>query len=760
MASRPPAALPSLALAALSTAAALTLGRVFQSGRFVLPVVAAVLLAHFLGFVARTRSWSLVDALSLSMSGLAIYLIWVLAPHTTLYGIPTADTFRVLADRLGDGVHELRTAVVPAPATNGAIVLSVLVVWVMAAAADALAFWRRATIGAVAPSLALFVWASTLGTDSLATRTTAGYFVAALLFLLVQHQSLLAQGRAAFSGRRFRGGASVMVLGAVAGAVAVLGGLVLGPALPGADADPLIDVRGLGPSDRSYQVEPPLARIGEDFAGRGRIEVFTVRSPREEYWRVAALDRYESTNGGEWTLSAQGRGEVQDGLHAPVDATMLRQEFHITGLADRWLPAAFRPVQVEGGDDPLVVKSSSTLVSTHADPTDLTYTVNSRQPPGAVQPLTAAQIDGTGAPLPPEMRAFTKLPADFPSDVRDTAVTVTAGAATPYDRARALEHFFLDPAQGFHYSLDVDLRADAQSQNAISQFLQSRTGFCVQFASSFTAMARAVGLPARVAVGYTPGRYDSISNLYRVTSEDAHAWGEVWLAGLGWTRFEPTPDSDLPGGSRLPGGARVPAPSGSAPSTPAPTTPSQPAPTTAAPQPAPGGTAQIDIDAPVAGGSRGGFTFDWRIAAALIAGAAAGVIGVAVLILAAKHRRRNRRRHDPDPAAAVTGAWEEVLDRLSEAGVDRQPTRTPLELADVAHDRLPDAVAPPLRHLAETYSAARYGSVVPDAEVARTAWRAASSVTAALRAGASARERVRRRLDPTPLRRSEASVRR
>ena len=151
MASRTSSALATLALAALSTAAVLTLGRVFASGRFVLPAVGAVLLAHLLGFVARTRGWSLIDALSLSMSGLAVYLIWFQAPHTTLYGIPTVDTFRVLADRLGDGVYELRTAVVPAPATSGAIVLSVLVVWVMAATADALAFWNRATIGAVAP---------------------------------------------------------------------------------------------------------------------------------------------------------------------------------------------------------------------------------------------------------------------------------------------------------------------------------------------------------------------------------------------------------------------------------------------------------------------------------------------------------------------------------------------------------------------------------------------------------------------------------
>jgi transglutaminase-like putative cysteine protease len=752
MASRTSSALATLALAALSTAAVLTLGRVFASGRFVLPALGAVLLAHLLGFVARTRGWSLLDALSLSMSGLAVYLIWFQAPHTTLYGIPTVDTFRVLADRLGDGVYELRTAVVPAPATNGAILLSVLVVWVMAATADALAFWHRASIGAIAPALAMFVWASTLGTDSLATRTTAGFLVAALLFLLVQQQSLVGRGRTSFSGRRVRAGTTVMTLGALAGAVAVVGALVVGPALPGADADPLIDVRGLGPRDRSYRVEPPLARIGEDFVGRGRVEVFTVRSPREDYWRVAALDRYESTNGGEWTLAAQGNDEVQDGLHAPVDSSMLRQEFHITDLADRWLPAAYEPVQVEGGDDPLVVKASSTLVSNRSDVKDLTYTVGSRQPPGTLDPLTTAQVDGTNAPLPVEMRGYTRLPADFPTDVRDTALAITAGATTPYDRARALEQFFLDPAQGFHYSLDVDLGPDAQSQNAISQFLQSRTGFCVQFASSFTAMARAAGLPARVAVGYTPGRYDSISGFYRVTSEDAHAWGEVWLAGVGWTRFEPTPDSDLPGGSRLPGGARVTTPS--APATPAPatSTPVGSAPTTNA-APAPRGTAHVDIDAPAAGHGRGGFTFDWKIVIALLAGAIVGAAGVAMAIILAKRRRRGRRRDDPHPGAAVTGAWEEVLDRLGEAGVERQPARTPLELAELAPQRVPHAAGAPLRDLAQSYTAARYGSVTPDAEVAKQAWRDASAVSAALRAGASVRERWRRRLDPTPLRR-------
>ena len=751
MASRTASALTALALAALSVAAVLTLGRVFASGRFALPVIAAVLVVHLLGYAARARRWPLVDAVSLWTSGLVVYLIWVLAPHTTAFGLPTLETLRVLGERLSDGVYELRTAVVPAPATDGAIVLCVLVAWVMAATADALAFWRRATVGAIAPALALFVWASTLGTDTLTTATTAAFVVAALMFLLVQHQTLLERGRARFAGRRIRGTTGVWTLAAIAGAVAVVGGLVIGPALPGADADALLDVRGSGPSDRTSRAAPRLARIGPDYVGRGRQEVFTVRSASEEYWRIAALDAYESVNGGQWTLSALGADQVKEGLHASVDDTMLRQEFHLSGLEDRWLPAAYRPVQLEGGGDPLVVQASTTLVSNEKDLTDLTYTVSSQLGPGSDSPLTDAQRQNTNAPLPDEIEQYTELPRDFPADVRSKALEITAGNATQFDRARALEQFFLDPAEGFNYSLNVDLGPEAQSQGAIQEFLRSRNGFCVQFAGTFAAMARAAGLPARVAVGYTPGLYDSIADVYRVTSEDAHAWGEVWLAGLGWTRFEPTPPSDLPGGSRLPGRAAT--PSGPTATTPPTSTPAS-APTPAGESQAPGNGAEVALDPPAAANDeRDGLSFSWIFVLALVIGAVVATAVVAALIVIAKQRRRNRRRTRPDPADAITGAWEEVLDRLGEAGVQRAPARTPLELASQASPQLPDAAAPPLRELAETYTATRYASSPPDEGRARQAWRDAGAVSAALRAGAGLRERWRRRFDPTPLRR-------
>jgi hypothetical protein len=94
-----------------------------------------------------------------------------------------------------------------------------------------------------------------------------------------------------------------------------------------------------------------------------------------------------------------------------------------------------------------------------------------------------------------------------------------------------------------------------------------------------------------------------------------------------------------------------------------------------------------------------------------------------------------------------------VLDRLGVGGVQRAPARTPLELASQASAQLPDAAAPPLRQLAETYTATRYASSLPDDRRAREAWRDAGAVSSALRAGAGLRERWRRRFDPTPLRR-------
>lgn len=750
-----------VALAALSVAAALALGRVFDAAGFVAPVVGAALLPHALGALTRRRGWSVATTLLASAAGMVAYTIWVVDPGATTYGVPTAGTLEVFVDHLGDGYEELRTAVVPAPVTDGALVLAVLATWAMAQTADLLAFRRDACVAAVAPALAVFIWAATLGTPELRTRTTVGFAAAAVVFLWCQHQALLERHRAAFVGRRLGRGTGLVTAGIVAGIVAVLGGAVVGPALPGAESDGLVDVKGLGGgaegdgSARSYQTDPPLATIGDNFREPEPREVFTVESEVAEYWRIAALDRYSSSDGGQWTLTAEGSDEVAEGLdETSVRSDAVRQVFRITGLGGRWMPAAYEAVLLRGADA-LVVTASTTLVSERDRVTGLEYTVRS-----AIPTVPDGRIEGgDDSPPPAGVAPYTELPSDFPADVsaRAREIVAGAGATTPTERARALEAFFRSPDEGFTYDLDVDLSSRAQSQSAISEFLApgNRRGFCVQFAGSYAAMARAVGLPARVAVGYTPGAPDPATGRFRVTTWDAHAWPEVFLVDR-WVRFEPTPPGPgQPGGADLPGagtgttggaGTTATAP-GTVPATAPPSPPGE------APAPDAGPVADVSIDAPGSRDDRGLVAVS-AVTVAIGAGVVIGLAAVAaVAVVVAKTRRRARRRARPEAVGAIAGAWEDTLERLSEAGMAAGSARTPLELAGDAGERVPVGAAAPLRLLAETYTAARYGLAPPDRADADRAWSMAIAVDDALAGDVSLWVRWRRRLDPTPLRR-------
>ncbi len=108
----------------------------------------------------------------------------------------------------------------------------------------------------------------------------------------------------------------------------------------------------------------------------------------------------------------------------------------------------------------------------------------------------------------------------------------------------ALQNHF----QGYDYSLDVDSGQGA----TIGRFLRARRGSAQEFSSTFTLMARAVGVPARVAVGFTWGDpvgepdLETGRQTYVVSDRHAHAWPEVYFDGLGWVAFEPTPGRGAP----------------------------------------------------------------------------------------------------------------------------------------------------------------------------------------------------------------------
>ena len=167
------------------------------------------------------------------------------------------------------------------------------------------------------------------------------------------------------------------------GLVALLVGLVLAPALPGAENDPILEFANSGPNrngGRSYSTRvPPLVDVGAKLQTEDNYEVFTVQASQPEYWRLTALDDFTTEGGGQWTLSAEGGDEVDDDLPERLTDGTFHQEFDIGRLGERWLPAAFRPVAAS--TPALVVRSSGTLVSDEDTVQGLQYTADSRLAP-------------------------------------------------------------------------------------------------------------------------------------------------------------------------------------------------------------------------------------------------------------------------------------------------------------------------------------------------------------------------------------------
>lgn len=733
----------ALALAAVTAAAALGLARVFSDDSFAFPIIGAALLPHAVGRLGRARHWRTRATIAATVVASFVFCAWVIAPASTAYGVPGLGAARQLVHHVADGWHVFRTGRAPVPVTDGVLLLCLVLTVAVAAVADALAFRADATIGALVPSLLLFVFGATLGTSELRTISTLGYATAALVFLMLQQQALLVARRSWCTGRRLASNAALVNAGALVGGAALLVGMVLAPALPGSDAGPLLDYRSVGGKGRAGPVDlhtlSPLVGIKAQLTDEGNTDLFRVRAPLRLYWRIAALDRFDGTV---WGIESHARA-ADEVLGSRRPRGTVRQDYTIGPLGDQWLPAVFEPRAVSLADA-RIIPESGTLIAPGRDVAGLRYRVDSRIAPAT---LTAAQIAATAAPVPARLRRDLALPPGFPEPVRQQAALLTADAATPYERAKRLEAFFTDGS--FAYDLDWP---GGSSADAITSFLRARRGFCEQFAGTFAAMARAVGLPARVAVGFSPGEYDVTDREFTVRTRDAHAWPEVWLAGLGWTRFEPTPAGPAPGQADPTIGtpaAATPDPAATPSTTPVPTSA---APSASTSRPLPRGEADV-----FAGASPRRATSDdgrrWLVLAAVPLLALLAALGWVVTSVVRRAWRRARRRHAATPAHSVTGAWQDALERLTAAGLPPHDALTPREQSiEYGARGAPSPAVASLRDLADVYGELRWSTHAPTAEDAARAWAAADAVKGALAVGTTAGERARRALrSPEPV---------
>ncbi|MBI2168973.1 MAG: transglutaminase domain-containing protein [Actinobacteria bacterium] len=722
----------AVALAALTAVAAASFVRVFTEPSSVVPALVGGLLAHVIPRLADRRWSPLATGIALvGSAGLAA--AWTVAPSTTVLGIPTGETFQVLGERFSDGFGALRDARVPIGPHSGIVLVAAAGAFCAGLAADWVAFRARAVLSAAIPAATLFTLTATLGEDRLEAPLTAAFVVAALLFLLAHAPAQAGEVHAWFASEtRTLGPAAVLRAGLPIVLIAAVAGPLLGPRLPQARSAGLIDLAPSEGGPRTRVTVSPLVDIRDRLTQQPPVDVFTVRAGRPAYWRLAALETYD---GEIWSSLAdyQRAGDELPADSTAVPTVELTQDYRISGLAQFWLPAAYRPASIELPGT-RVNRDSLTLLTEAETAQGLAYRVTS-QVPNYAPPDLASE---TGR-VPEGIRPFLEVPP-LPEPVEGLAREVTAGHRTVYDKALALQDWFRTE---FAYSEEVP--AGHSGDRLVDFLTTSRAGFCEQFSASFAVMARSLGIPSRVAVGFTPGALDAATSTFKVTSAEAHAWPEIYIDPYGWVAFEPTPNRFNPSpanhtGTFNPEAQQAP-PDAVDPEATA---------TTVVPGGADGATAgssapeEEPADDRTAPTAEGGSSWVRRVA--LVGGliillAALGLLGM----FSYRRQRRARRLVGLDPRGSILLAWNDVVARLRVDGVPIRDSFTPNETALVGGAHKPGAFES-LSELRTLVDAAAYSPVDLGPGDATTAWATASDVLAVLDEDEPTTRRLRRRL--------------
>lgn len=728
-----------VALTVLTLVAAASFGRLFADGSYLVPVVVAAVAAHAVASASRQFRVPAPLAALLAAVSLFAVAVWLVVPETTVAGIPLLGSWDAVWAELTGASGDFRRVVAPAPMTDGFLLATVLGTGIAAHLADWAAFRIGATFESAVPSFTLFLFSAYLGTDANATVALAAYAAALLSYIALHHARSQSRSSTWFASESRRAVPAVLRGASAIGAVAVAAAIFIGPNLPGADEKAVINRDGNRASGSRTTVSP-LVDLRGRLVDNTDLEVFTVRTSQRAYWRLTSLDTFDGDIWSSNETYRPTRGSLPD-VDADTDgAALVDQEFTISALASIWLPAAYEPERVGGVGGVSYSPESGSLISRSDTSDGLTYNVQSRVPlPSAVE------LAGAPAAFPRGLGRYLELP-DISPRVRQLALR-EAGRGSPYERALALQRFFRSGA--FRYDLRV---TQGHSGDALSRFLfETRRGYCEQFAGSYAVMARLVGLPARVAVGFTPGELGD-DGRYRVRELNAHAWPEVYLPGSGWLAFEPTPGRGMPGAEGYTGvpeaqaDARNPTSATTTPSTTAAPAPEAGATTTTAPPETTTTTGTATDDA-------AGIPPIVRLGGLVALAAAAYAVAVPAL----KRRRRSKRRAAAtSPTDRVLLAFTEVDEALAQAGHGRRPAETATEFVHRIGRTapLPAPATAALRDLAGDVAAAAYGAGGSDADAATRAGAVVNTVTVALRARASAGDRLRWALDPRPLLRS------
>lgn len=679
------------------------------------------------------------------------------APESTVLVFPTGDSVAMLGAELERAWQLIQNGVEPVIPLPGLVIIVTAVFWAM----GAMLVWglmRTHPFVALVPPLVVALQLATVDRNE-SGLVRVGIFiflVAAAIVAVNADERDLGAGRMAQPGewpRRPSGlpspAASAVVGVTVLSAVFAVG--LLNPVVPRDGVVRWRNTTGLTGDFFGSIAYNPFVQIQRGLLTQTETPVFVATvdgdlPATEVYFRLLTLEAY---SGGQWfaesprvTPTSQTPWEVAEQAYVgPTDT--VRATVQILALRMDWLPAPYAAFAASAEDpsvdDGLRVRNADASLRYDGGLSydGMTYSVSSAvprfdsdalasTPSGALSPLFATAADAEERV--PQARSdleereledrqrYVELPEDLDPRIEAEARAVTRNLTTPFEKGLALEKWFRESG-GFYYDVNV---TPGHESDTLTTWLfgennpDRRRGYCEQFATTMAVMARALDIPSRVVLGFTPGERIGTDQVV-VRDKNAHAWVELWIPSQGWISFDPTPRSDGANQTTAYGTleaelgyditeylAEVPAPDNTF-SEAFPGLPPQ--------------LAADDVlsDDSLPGADATGTGRDlpsWVVLAtpllALVLLLSAGIPALKWV----RSRRRMRRLERGD----ITAAWEEIVARLTDLGEAPDPAKTPVEVAN--------GVDLAMRPLAGVYGRSIYGAAdstsAADVETAAT----------------------------------------
>ncbi len=548
-----PEARTRIALISLLGFIVISYAQVFVEGPYPGPTLLAIGLAMGLAVISRRVGVGALGTLLMSGTVLLVYLTVIFESSRSLYLLPTPDALAHLWRSVLRAASHSQIDYAPVPVRGGYVIAVVVGFWFATTWAEIATFrWRQPLLAAL-PAIILFSAVLVVGTG-----TAAVVLVLVFLTLLGTFWATEAAERLGSWGRWVatwdrQDGRAASVYGRLARrmvASCLVSAVVVPLAIPSIGRG-LIGWRsgqgngsGQGGGTEITGRIDPFVQLAPTLISQSDETLFTVQAEVASYWRLVSLSNFD---GERWRLSPAARLDAPTGtlntaiLPQPELTESLRQVVEVELLRGSYLPAATTPFTIDLGSTDLarlrVHPETGDLLIEDGMEEGMTYEVWSSLPKLTYQQLREAQPGDPGF-------EYTALPQLSPRVV-SLLEEWTAEAETPGEKLIAIQQRL----RGFEYKLPTPEEiAAGQGRDASADYLTEflttiRAGYCQQFATAFALLARKLGYPSRVSVGFLAGEAAITGTDFTVRGTDAHAWPEVYMEGYGWVPFEPTPRS-------------------------------------------------------------------------------------------------------------------------------------------------------------------------------------------------------------------------